>query len=88
MNTATQLSVGPSVKWMTVALIGSFPNAGASTLTKSPVAVPTANPDGSFPAAFRYDTYSSLVAKDGRTVSVSSPFAARSGHPLPLWRVA
>ena len=56
---------------MTVALIGSSPMAGASTLTNFPMAVPTANPDGNLPAAFRYDVYSSLVSNDGRIVSVS-----------------
>lgn len=58
---------------MTVALIGKFPMAGASALTNVPLAVPTAKPDGSFPAAIRYDSYSSLVAKSGRVESVSTP---------------
>ena len=61
---------------MTVALIGSSPMAGASTLTNFPMAVPTANPDGNLPAAFRYDVYSSLVSNDGRIVSVSTPSVA------------
>lgn len=46
--------------------------AGASALTNSPEAVPTANPAGSFPAACMYEMYSSLVANDGKMASVST----------------
>lgn len=74
VNTAAQLSVGPSVKCITVALIGKSPIDGASTLTNVPLAVPTANPAGNLPAANIYFSYSSLVAKSGRIKSVSPSF--------------
>ena len=46
--------------------------AGASTLTNSPVAVPTAKPDGNCPADLRYDVYFSLLLNVGKMESVSA----------------
>lgn len=46
--------------------------AGASTLTNSPVAVPTAKPDGNCPADLRYDVYSSKLLNEGKMESVSA----------------
>mmetsp|Transcript_1651 Transcript_1651/g.3754 ORF Transcript_1651/g.3754 Transcript_1651/m.3754 type:complete len:238 (-) Transcript_1651:194-907(-) len=69
---AAQLSVGPSVKWMTVARIFKYPRPGASCEMNVPSAVPVANPLGNALTVSRYARYSSDVPKSGRTVGVSA----------------
>ena len=59
--------------------------AGASTLTNSPVAVPTAKPDGNCPADLRYDVYSSLLSNDGRMESVSVALSIEEEEDSLLW---
>ena len=68
---AAQFSDGPSVKWMTVPRIASFPIEGASYETNLPSAVPVANPFGSVENSSMYFRYSSAFSKSGRVSGVS-----------------
>ena len=68
---AAQLSVGPSVIWMTVARILRLPNPGASTEIKVPSAVPVANPLGSWETVAMYSKYFSTVSNSGNVSGVS-----------------
>jgi hypothetical protein len=71
VNTAAQFSVGPSVRYNTVARIGKLPSNGASTLTNEPDAVPVAKPFGKAETVSMYCRYSSLDGKSGRVTGVS-----------------
>ena len=77
VKTAAQLSVGPSVKWITVPLMGKGPIVGASLEINLPDAVPVANPLGSPETPWRNSMYASLLAKSGRTAGVSLEAAKR-----------
>jgi hypothetical protein len=68
---AAQLSVGPSVSWMTVARMGSLPRLGASTETKVPSDVPVANPLGSSLTVSKYCKYPSALGNSGSVSGVS-----------------
>jgi len=51
VKVAAQLSVGPSVKWINVALIGNEPLLGASSGINDPTADPIENPFGNADAS-------------------------------------
>lgn len=71
MKHAAQLSVGPSVNWMTVPRIGKFPKLGASLEINVPLPDPVANPRGREETDSMYARYSSAFAKSGRSMGVS-----------------